>query len=113
MLIGGLPRAVWRFELSSEPEPPWLSKSEVRAAIRSQQAADELVATVRQSRRASTFVVASSQPGHSHEVEAELRVPPGTEPADIVRNCECLAHVKRGPICKHAGAVLLTLAAEQ
>eukprot|EP00969_Alexandrium_andersonii_P323849 14309183-Alexandrium_andersonii.AAC.1 len=39
------------FELSSEPELPWLSKSENRAAVRNQQGADELVATVRQSRR--------------------------------------------------------------
>eukprot|EP00969_Alexandrium_andersonii_P330505 14607384-Alexandrium_andersonii.AAC.1 len=36
------------FELSSEPELPWLSKSGVRAAVRNQRGADELVATVRQ-----------------------------------------------------------------
>eukprot|EP00969_Alexandrium_andersonii_P184861 8167364-Alexandrium_andersonii.AAC.1 len=52
-------------ELSSEPELPWLSKSEVRAAVRNQRGAEELMATVRQVRRpsqaAAVFAVASSQ----------------------------------------------------
>eukprot|EP00969_Alexandrium_andersonii_P140358 6209496-Alexandrium_andersonii.AAC.1 len=30
-----------------------------------------------------------------------------------MQRCECMDHVRRGPICKHAGAVLLALAAEQ
>eukprot|EP00969_Alexandrium_andersonii_P109402 4826497-Alexandrium_andersonii.AAC.1 len=43
------------FEVLSEPELPWLSKAEVRAAIRNQRAAAELASTVRKTRRVGTF----------------------------------------------------------
>eukprot|EP00969_Alexandrium_andersonii_P317479 14025974-Alexandrium_andersonii.AAC.1 len=97
----------------SEPELPWLLKAEVRAATRNQQAAAELASTVRKARRAGTFEVASSQAGLSYSVEVDLRASPGTAPAEAAQSCECMDHVKRGPICKHVGAVLLALAAEQ
>eukprot|EP00969_Alexandrium_andersonii_P022490 984529-Alexandrium_andersonii.AAC.1 len=43
------------FESLSEPELPWLSKEEVRAAVRNQRAVVELVSTVRRLRRAGAF----------------------------------------------------------
>eukprot|EP00969_Alexandrium_andersonii_P346936 15338690-Alexandrium_andersonii.AAC.1 len=96
----------------------WLSKSAVRAAVRNRQGAEELVATVqlasRSSHKPAVFSVASAQTtGRSYGVDVELRSPPGAAPADIIRYCGCMDHLKRGPICKHAGAVLLTLATEQ
>eukprot|EP00969_Alexandrium_andersonii_P088126 3887337-Alexandrium_andersonii.AAC.1 len=51
------------FGLLTEPGLLWLSKAEVRAAVRNQRAAVELVSAVRKTRRAGTFEVASSQAG--------------------------------------------------
>eukprot|EP00969_Alexandrium_andersonii_P290218 12827740-Alexandrium_andersonii.AAC.1 len=67
---------------------------------------------VRKTRRAGSFEVPSSRAGVSHTVEVDLRATPGTAPASLVRGCGCMGHVRRGPICKHAGAVLYALAAE-
>eukprot|EP00969_Alexandrium_andersonii_P046504 2040624-Alexandrium_andersonii.AAC.1 len=45
-------------------------------------------------------------------MEVDLKASRGTAPGVIVRNCECLGHVQKGPICKHAGTVLYALASE-
>eukprot|EP00969_Alexandrium_andersonii_P019388 846207-Alexandrium_andersonii.AAC.1 len=64
-------------------------------------------------RRAGAFEVASSQAGVSYVAEVDLRASPGTAPASVAQSYACVDHAKHGPICKHAGAVLLALAAEQ
>eukprot|EP00969_Alexandrium_andersonii_P089507 3951439-Alexandrium_andersonii.AAC.1 len=66
---------------------------------------------VRKTRRAGSFEVPSSRAGASYTAEVDLRASPGTAPAKLARGCGCMGHVKHGPICKHAGAVLYALAA--
>ena len=39
-----------------------------------------------------------------------LKAARGTDPCSLVIDCSCWDHVQEGPICKHAGAVLLALA---
>eukprot|EP00969_Alexandrium_andersonii_P099256 4377647-Alexandrium_andersonii.AAC.1 len=59
----------------------------------------------RSSHKPAAFSVASAQSaGRSYGVDVELRAPPGTAPADIIRYCGRMDHLKRGPICKYAGA---------
>eukprot|EP00969_Alexandrium_andersonii_P099342 4382146-Alexandrium_andersonii.AAC.1 len=65
-----------------------------------------------ETRRAGSCEVPSGRAGASYTVEVDLRATPGTAPASLVRGCGCMGHVRRGPICKHAGAVLHALAAE-
>eukprot|EP00969_Alexandrium_andersonii_P144640 6396336-Alexandrium_andersonii.AAC.1 len=67
---------------------------------------------VRKTRRAGAFEVPSSKAGESYAVGVDLKAAPGTAPAQLVHSCERVGHVKNGPICKRAGAVLYVLAAE-
>eukprot|EP00969_Alexandrium_andersonii_P116667 5157979-Alexandrium_andersonii.AAC.1 len=59
---------------------------------------------VRKTRRAGVFEAPSSRAGVLYTVEVDLKAPPGTAPASLARGCVCVDHVRRGPICKHAGA---------
>eukprot|EP00969_Alexandrium_andersonii_P028780 1256913-Alexandrium_andersonii.AAC.1 len=68
--------------------------------------------SVKRTKRAGVFEVSSSQPGVSYTVEVDLKASRGAAPGAIVRNCECMGHVQKGPICKHPGAVLYALASE-
>eukprot|EP00969_Alexandrium_andersonii_P262588 11608799-Alexandrium_andersonii.AAC.1 len=59
------------FEWLSEPALSWLSREEVRFAVRNQKAAVELMPAVRKTRRAGAFEVPSSQAGTSYTAEVE------------------------------------------
>eukprot|EP00969_Alexandrium_andersonii_P157984 6981792-Alexandrium_andersonii.AAC.1 len=66
--------------------------------------------SVKKTKRVGVFEVASRQPGKPYAVEVNLKAARWTAPGNIVKDCDCWDHVQRGPICKHAGAVLYALA---
>ena len=86
----------------------WMSEEDALEDVRNPTGAKSLAGGVRR-RPDGKFEVGSSSGGGKYEVEMDL-VNLGPRPTrSMVVGCTCMDHIKRGPVCKHAGAVLLTL----
>ena len=108
--LSALDRAQSIFErLQSPVRIPWLTEELALEFVRNKKGARQLVKkVVRLGGR--KFKVGSETTRGDYEVEVDLADLGPRSTATMVLGCNCMDHLKLGPVCKHAGAVLLSLA---
>ena len=92
-----------------------LDRARVRAEVRNPAGMTELIQRgAVQHMSGGTLNVGSSTGGGNYQVQVNLTKTElsGEGAAALVLSCECREHIMKGPICKHAGAVLYCLASE-
>ena len=90
-------------------EVEWLMPSAVMEAVRNQSGTKELHqnGAVKQTGAGVYEVSSASTGGANYKVELDLADLGPRPVTSMVVSCTCMDHMKRGPVCKHAGAALL------
>ena len=89
---------------------PWLTEEAAMQDVRNKEGARSLLPAVREKSRGLFQVASERGAGAVYEVILDL-ADLGPRPAkSMVVECSCMDHLRRGPVCKHAGAALLLMA---
>ena len=101
--------AVMQLFTGDQEEIGWLMPSTILDAVRNPTGAKELHESkaVKQVSAGVYEVSSASGSGTSYKVELDLADLGPRPVASLVIGCTCMDHLKRGPVCNHAGAALL------
>ena len=107
-------------QFSSDPSPyahpslEWVTQDALAIECRSYHKIKELIGGVAESPEPDVWEVKSGNNKYKVVLNADLlRKGRQSSISCLIRSCGCMDHIQRGPICKHAGAVIAVLLARK
>jgi hypothetical protein len=98
----------------AHPSIEWVTQDALALECRSYNKIRELVAGVSESAEEDVWEVKSGNNKYKVVLNSSLlRNGKQSSVACLVKSCGCMDHIQRGPICKHAGAVLSVMMAKR